>query len=800
MDPSKKYRISAWAKSGYQTPWSGSVTGSLRYYDPSTIQYVGFILYDIDKLEISTPMVMRYGNAADTYLISALTPGDGAMKIQSSANWYTESLVYNRRFVWYGYTNAQGYTYPPFTYTRNTSRTYELDTSQGTWQSGSTIFSSPSGSLVILRSPWTGPLLPSGSAVRNASDGATYKYTLIPGLTVPSVWTKYEGSIYGTSGGTSSSYVDVNNFNLFHLGTAFARMVFLKNYTGTGDNRIAFSNIWMSEKSITNLEPITQSLNATNSYTSNFSTQSLFATQSISASYVSGSNSTISNLTSSTIFVQAINFNSGTIPAWDEGAMYYDTASSTLAYYNDNSQMTVNLGQETIVKVFNSSSNIIANGSPVYLSGSFATTPQAWLAIADGTGQKADVAGVTTTTIPIKGYGYVTSYGEVNGLSLNFPTGSYLWLSSTTSGSYQLTSPPGSLEKVQVGILINSGSGTSMLMVDVDQNVFSAYTASIALTSSLLQGVLTASSPPLFTPGMMFYNSASYCWSYYNETGSVNLGRESQYRCYNSSSGPLFNGMPVYISASTNGYPNIWAAIADGTWTKSNVAGVCTMDIGVATYGYITRLGRVDSIIRGLGGIASGSLLYLSPTASGSLTITPPTGLTESVVIGSVISSGSTGAIALIDIAKTANTAQTASWAFNAISASWALVGQAITQSIQTSASWASSSYTASNGTFASAEWAWIGNALTTNFARNITVTRIGVGLYGFKFTTVPANGFYMPLFCGSTASIANLQAPTASSAAPFNKIAASFSMSISSTSAIARSDLVSGSIVVFTM
>jgi hypothetical protein len=161
-----------------------------------------------------------------------------------------------------------------------------------------------------------------------------------------------------------------------------------------------------------------------------------------------------------------------------------------LAYYNENSQVTVNLGRESLIRVFNSSSTPYQNGVPVYLSASTNTYPNAWLARADR-GVSSDVSGVTTTYISASGYGYVSRLGRVNGISLNYPIGTTLWLSATQSGSYQATQPTGSYEGVQIGTVVASGSNTSILATDITRHVFTsttAFTASYVTGSKVSRG------------------------------------------------------------------------------------------------------------------------------------------------------------------------------------------------------------------------------------------------------------------------------------------------------------------------
>jgi len=211
----------------------------------------------------------------------------------------------------------------------------------------------------------------------------------------------------------------------------------------------------------------------------------------VTASFLTaGANTTASNSTTASFSIYATTASylvsnlSGSNPPHTPGTVFYDTSSYTLVYYNDNTQMMVNVGQEGIIRVFNSASNTIQNGAATYISSSFNNIPCAWLAIADGTRTKFNFAGVATTTINPFTYGYITLYGRVNGLSVNLPTGSPLWLSSTTSGSFQTTQPAFPSEQVFVGTLVASGSGTSTILVSSNEHAYGAITASYSQTSS----------------------------------------------------------------------------------------------------------------------------------------------------------------------------------------------------------------------------------------------------------------------------------------------------------------------------
>lgn len=234
VDLEKYYRLSVWAK-------SGDLDGS--NYNPVNRNYFGIVCLDADGLIISPYFFMRYSGSALTTLTAPLTTGATTVSLSSASGWAgTNGATYNRQFLWWPYTNLLGYTYPDYTYSRNSTRNNAYYSTNGAWPVGGI-----SGNTITLTQPWPGPDLPAGTPVQNSSSGAVYKYISMSNITVPSTWKRYEGSIGG---------IDTNNTNNaanFSNGTAFVRVLILPNYQTTG-NTIRFSNIWLSEISSWNLE------------------------------------------------------------------------------------------------------------------------------------------------------------------------------------------------------------------------------------------------------------------------------------------------------------------------------------------------------------------------------------------------------------------------------------------------------------------------------------------------------------------------------------------------------------------
>jgi len=181
-----------------------------------------------------------------------------------------------------------------------------------------------------------------------------------------------------------------------------------------------------------------------------------------------------------------LNYTPTTAPTYVEGRVFYDSTAKTLNYYNDNSQMSVNIGQEQIVRVRNQTGSTIADGTVVYVNGATGNTPTIAKAIATSF-STADIIGVTTTDIANNGFGYVTINGLVNGLDTSaFAEGDAVFLSATTAGAYTTTEPTRPNYSIQVGVVLRANPSNGTLLVSVQ--IVSCETQHIVGTVAVDQG------------------------------------------------------------------------------------------------------------------------------------------------------------------------------------------------------------------------------------------------------------------------------------------------------------------------
>ena len=172
-------------------------------------------------------------------------------------------------------------------------------------------------------------------------------------------------------------------------------------------------------------------------------------------------------------------------PANQRGRVFYDDATDTLAYYNDSTNVTLNIGQELLFKVRNNTGAAITNGQVVRIIGSFGGFPSVDLAIATSK-QNANVAGVATEDIADGTEGYITQIGFVNNLDTNaFTQGDLLYVSDTVAGGLTATRPPFA---APVAIVTVSSPTTGQMLVRGEQSDDVAYRA--ITNSGVLSGGL----------------------------------------------------------------------------------------------------------------------------------------------------------------------------------------------------------------------------------------------------------------------------------------------------------------------
>lgn len=268
-------------------------------------------------------------------------------------------------------------------------------------------------------------------------------------------------------------------------------------------------------------------------------------------------------------------------PPHQEGRLFYDAENHTLSLYNDEADITLQIGQEEYLRVRNDKSYPIQNGSGVYIDGSQGTHATIDFAIASGE-STSHVIGLATHDIEPNSYGYITTYGIVRGVNTgSFTDGDEIYLSPSASGGYVGESPVAPNYKMPIGHVIRSHPSNGSILVNPAQvprlgggdvkNLGDIQTSGIAffesVTSDPTAGILV-------TDANFYYDSGND--RLHVGTGGIRFSDGStqtsaiQNRTYDniSSDFSMSDDSDVIFIDSTSSPINIYLPTADGVGGK----------------------------------------------------------------------------------------------------------------------------------------------------------------------------------------------------------------------------------------
>jgi len=155
---------------------------------------------------------------------------------------------------------------------------------------------------------------------------------------------------------------------------------------------------------------------------------------------------------------------------------------------------------------------------------------------------------------------------------------------------------------------------------------------------------------PPYKAGRIFWDNRYNDWAWYVATGSgatswrSHLGKEISFTVHNPYSVTLPRLSAVYIGTSSIAgayYPDVYLAIADGTNTHANVAGIIRNDIPSGSIGFMLQIGIMHRT--NMGSFNIGDTLWLSTTTPGGITSVEPGQPNEQVRVGYCSETGSLG-------------------------------------------------------------------------------------------------------------------------------------------------------------
>ena len=154
-------------------------------------------------------------------------------------------------------------------------------------------------------------------------------------------------------------------------------------------------------------------------------------------------------------------------PTHSEGRVFYDDVNKTLAVYNNESDVTLQLGQEIYFRVTNDTAAPIPNGALIYISGAISGRPTIDLAKADSPATTTVIA-MATHEIGIGDDGFVTTLGSVGGLNTNtWAVGTTLYLSASAAGEWTDTAPSAPNFPIKIGTVIAQDVSDGAILITI---------------------------------------------------------------------------------------------------------------------------------------------------------------------------------------------------------------------------------------------------------------------------------------------------------------------------------------------
>jgi hypothetical protein len=177
------------------------------------------------------------------------------------------------------------------------------------------------------------------------------------------------------------------------------------------------------------------------------------------------------------------------------GELSWNDTEKTLDLVTGADNVTLQLGQEVVMYVRNTTGSQISDGEVVMVNGSQGNKPTITLAQADTVANARKTIGVATQPIPNNSNGFITLIGNVRDLVLDdgtYTEGDVVYLSSTVAGGITLTQPDISVELGHVLATSSGGNTNGILSVNINnesavhelEQVVDANTAAIALNTA----------------------------------------------------------------------------------------------------------------------------------------------------------------------------------------------------------------------------------------------------------------------------------------------------------------------------
>lgn len=173
------------------------------------------------------------------------------------------------------------------------------------------------------------------------------------------------------------------------------------------------------------------------------------------------------------------------------GRIKWNDTEGTLEFGLKGGNVTLQIGQENVLRVKNDDTVTLTDGMVVYVSGASGANALVKRALADSDITSASTIGVVTETIAVNGQGFVTTFGSVRSLDTSaFNEGDVLYLSPTVAGALTTTKPVAPQHMVTMGFCTKKSSGNGEIFVSVNNGYEIDELHNVLITAPVLAGSL----------------------------------------------------------------------------------------------------------------------------------------------------------------------------------------------------------------------------------------------------------------------------------------------------------------------
>ncbi len=253
--------------------------------------------------------------------------------------------------------------------------------------------------------------------------------------------------------------------------------------------------------------------------------------------------------------------------------LLWNDTDGTLEFQMKGGNVNLQIGQEQVVRVTNSTGSTISNGQVVYINGSTGNHVNVTLAQANTESTSSKTLGVVTESIAKNQSGFVTTSGLVRDLDTSALTeGAAVWLSPSTAGGLTTTRPTAPNHAVLIGWCVKSHASVGVIFVHVANGYELDELHDVLLTSAANNDVLS-------------FDSTSGLWknralATVANTGAYSdlTGKPTNVSSFTNDAGYLTGNQTVTLSGDVTGSGSTAitttlanTAVTAGSYTNANI-------------------------------------------------------------------------------------------------------------------------------------------------------------------------------------------------------------------------------------